>query len=100
MVSRSLHWSDCVEQDVAFHKGFYRHLAMTLPSQSQFDSALSNKTKTDLAEIFKCRGDPHHWGFVAYQIGPRGCCGTLARSNGTKRYPVYGQYVLDRALVR
>ena len=32
--------------------GFYRHLAMTLPSQSQFDSAL---TKTDLAEIFKCR---------------------------------------------
>ena len=25
---------------------------MTLPSQSQFDSAL---TKTDLAEIFKCR---------------------------------------------
>ena len=27
--------------------------------------------------------DPHHWGFVAYQIGPRGCCGTSARSNGT-----------------
>ena len=63
--------------------GFYRHLAMTLPSQSQFDSAL---TKTDLAEIFKCRGDPHHWGFVAYQIGPRGCCGTSARSNGTTSF--------------
>ena len=36
---------------------------MTLPSQSQFDSAL---TKTDLAENLQVLQDPHHWGFVAY----------------------------------
>ena len=36
---------------------------MTLPSQSQFDSAL---TKTDLAENLQVSQDPHHWGFVAY----------------------------------
>ena len=45
------------------NEGFYRHLAMTLPSQSQFDSAL---TKTDLAENLQVSQDPHHWGFVAY----------------------------------
>ena len=48
MVSRPLHGRMTQNNTV----GFYRHLAMTLPSQSQFDSAL---TKTDLAEIFKCR---------------------------------------------
>ena len=30
--------------------------------------------------------DPHHWGFVAYQIVPRGRCGTSARSNGTTSF--------------
>ena len=30
--------------------------------------------------------DLHHWGFVAYQIVPRGRCGTSARSNGTTSF--------------
>ena len=30
--------------------------------------------------------DPHHWGFVAYQIGPRPCSSTSARSNGTTSF--------------
>ena len=43
--------------------------------------------------------DPHPWGFVAYQIVPRGCCGTSAPIEWDNVI-LYGQYVLDRTRVR
>ena len=69
---------------------------MTLPSQSQFDSAL---TKIDLAENLQ----------VSRGSAPLGLCCVSDRPARLLRHvsPIewdnvilYGQYVLDRALVR
>ena len=63
---------------------------MTLPSQSQFDSAL---TKTDLAEIFKCRKIRTTGALLRIRSSREGRC-------GWDNVILYGQYVLDRARVR
>ena len=85
MVSRLR--SDDVEQYV----GFYRHLAMTLPSQSQCRlDPDQNRPCGDL----QVSQDPLRRGFVAYQIVPRGRC---ARP---REWDNVILYVLDRARVR
>ena len=63
--------------------GFYRHLAMTLPSQSQFDSAL---TKTDLAEIFKCRKIRTTGALLRIRSSREAAAARQPRSNGTTSF--------------